>query len=185
MSKTNGNGVAMMIGGLVAGVVGSRLIPPLLATVSGAGRVRAGGDPFALLIDDHRKIKQILNDMVAAPPDSKIKRGKLFLMLKRKLGKHALAEENVVYPIVYKRQDGQSKQLYDEHADMKILLYEIESKLMNNADWSNEVRVLRELISNHIDEEENTIFPQLRAYLSRVGQPRTSGMISREEALIV
>jgi len=184
MNKTN-NGMAMMIGGLVAGVVGSRLIPPLVAAMSGASRVRAGGDPFALLIEDHRKIKEILNNMVAAPQDSKIQRGKLYLMLKRKLGKHALAEENVVYPIVHERQDGQSKQLYDEHADMKILLYEIESKLMQNADWSNEVRALRQLISNHVDEEENIIFPQLRAQLSSVGQPRTSGMISREEALIV
>jgi len=56
---------------------------------------------------------------------------------------------------------------------------------MQNADWSNEVRALRQLISNHVDEEENIIFPQLRAQLSSVGRPRTSGMISREEALIV
>jgi hemerythrin superfamily protein len=189
MSKKNtgGRDVAMLMGGLAAGIVGSRLIPPLVAAMTGARRARAGGDPFALLIADHRKITGILDDMMAAPSDSKMRRSRLFLMLKRKLAKHAMAEEDVVYPIVHSQssQGEKGKQLYDEHADMKILLYDIENKLMNGEDWSGEVRTLSQLVRTHIDEEENKIFPQLRTQLSETTQPKISGLISREEALVV
>ena len=40
----------MLLGGIGAGIVGSRLLPPLVATMMGSNRVRAGGDPFAMLI---------------------------------------------------------------------------------------------------------------------------------------
>src|SRR5438128_38606 len=99
--KRSGRDMAWLLGGLAAGVLGSRLVPPVVAALIGSGRVRAGGDPFAVLMDDHRKILLLLDEMVTAPIDSTARRGRLFLMLKRKLAKHALAEEDVVYPIVH------------------------------------------------------------------------------------
>jgi hemerythrin superfamily protein len=115
------------------------------------------------------------------------RRAWLFLALKRRLAKHAMAEEDVVYPIV--RTDSangdQRKHLYDEHASMKILLYQIESKLMEGEDWSAEVAPLRELIRAHVEEEETTIFPELRQQLAKSKLPTVSGQISREEALVI
>src|SRR4051794_25221842 len=109
MAHKSGSGgkVAMLLGGVAAGVVGSRLLPPVIAALTGSGRVRGGGDPFALLIADHRQIQSILQEMMAAPIDSKFRRSRLFLMLKRKLAKHAMAEEDVVYPIVHGHAEGQ------------------------------------------------------------------------------
>lgn len=189
MSKQHGTGrtMAILLGGVAGGILGGRLLPPLYAALTAAGRARAGGDPFALLIQDHRKIMSILDEMAACPAESKIRRARLFLALKRKLAKHAMAEEDVVYPIV--RNDSangdERKHLYDEHADMKIFLHDIESQLMNGEDWMASVGPLRELIRNHVDEEEKTIFPELRRELSKSELPKVSGQISREEALIV
>jgi hemerythrin-like domain-containing protein len=178
--------IPMAIGGIAAGIIGSRLIPRLVAMVTGSRRVRSGGDPFGLLIEDHERIKRLLQEMRAAP-DSCVQRGRLFLKLKRKLAKHALAEEDVVYPIVHSQSGGQaqSKHLYDEHADMKILLYELEQKLKSGEDWHAEVTALANLVQRHTDEEEHVIFPQLRQQLAGEGLPQVSGQISREEALIV
>jgi hemerythrin superfamily protein len=179
--------VAMVLGGVAAGMVGSRLLPPVFAAMTASNRARAGGDPFALLIEDHRQIRSILDEMVAAPTASTVRRGRLFLMLKRKLAKHAMAEEDVVYPIV--RSDsangGERKHLYDEHADMKILLHTVESQLKAGEDWTTSVLPLRDLIRRHAEEEESTIFPELRRELGREMLPKVSGQISREEALIV
>jgi hemerythrin-like domain-containing protein len=47
------------------------------------------------------------------------------------------------------------------------------------------VTPLRDLIRSHIDEEERTIFPELRRQLGESALPRVSGQISREEALVI
>ncbi len=68
---------------------------------------------------------------------------------------------------------------------MKVMLYELEGQLKAGEDWSGTVGPLRELIRRHIDEEELTIFPELRRRLSEAELPKVSGQISREQALIV
>ena len=177
----------MMVAGIAAGVLGSRLLPPLLAVATGAARARRTDDPFDLLIADHRKIESLLDSMVADPAGSTAKRASTFLMLKRKLGKHALAEEDVVYPILHGEpgSSAQSKELYDEHADIKIHLFEIEEILMRGGDWSEPVNRLRSIVMSHIHEEEHDVFPRLRQQFDETRKSKVSGQISREEALIL
>ena len=125
--------------------------------------------------------------MTKQPADSTARRSASFLMLKRKLAKHAMAEEDVVYPILHNEVHDatESKHLYDEHADMKILLFELEQCLMSGTDWSAQVRRLRDLIMHHAEEEERDVFPRLRQRLDEMGAPKVSGQISREEALVL
>lgn len=177
----------MFLGGVAAGVIGGKLVPPLIGIVTASGRVKAGGDPFELLIEDHRQILSVCEQLSQAPQDSKMQRSRLFLALKRKLAKHAMAEEDVVYPIVHgqARESDESKQLYDDHAEMKILLYEMEDKLMSGADWSPQVAALTDLIRSHAAEEEQVVFPMLRRQMEQSRLPAMSGQISREEALVV
>ncbi|MBV8847932.1 MAG: hemerythrin domain-containing protein [Bryobacterales bacterium] len=179
--------VGILLGGIAAGIVGSRLLPPLIAAAVGSGRARAGGDPFQVLIEDHRQIHSLLDQMVKCPTSSRLQRARLFLALKRKLAKHALAEEDVIYPRV--RNDSASgnerKRLYDDHAEMKIFLYEIEGLLRSGEDWRDAVRLLRDLVERHVEEEEKTIFPELRRELAAPILPQVSGQISREQALIL
>ena len=179
--------IAIMIGGVAAGMLGGRLIPPLAAALIGSQQVRAGGDPFSLLIDDHREIRTLLNQMMAAGTRSMPKQARLFLMLKRRLAKHAMAEEDVVYPIVRNDSAGgdQRKHLYEEHADMKMLLHEIEEDFKSRQDWTVNVTALRNLVLNHIEEEEKTVFPELRRELSEARRPKLASQISREEAVVI
>jgi len=44
----------MIAGGIVIGAMASRLLPPIVATVSGTVRARLGTDPFKILENDHR-----------------------------------------------------------------------------------------------------------------------------------
>ncbi len=184
-NRSAGRNVALFAGGLAAGVVGSRLLPPLFAVA--AGRARAGEDPFDRLIEDHRRILSVLDEMITVPTDSRMRRSRLFLMAKRRLAKHAMAEEDVVYPILHRRAEHveRSKHLFDEHADMKILLYELEESLKSGTDWSSAARSLRDLVKRHADEEENRVFPELRRTLSEGSKPKLSGQIRREEAMVL
>jgi len=186
-THSGGRDAVFLLAGIAGGILGSRLLPPLIAQATSAARAKSGADPFQLLIEDHREILAVLDRMAGAPSASAAQRGKLFLALKRRLAKHAMAEEDVVYPIVSKEPGTgtQGQHLYHEHADMKILLYELESQLMAGQDWSAAVGRLRDLIRSHIDEEEETVFPALRSKLEESAKPRVSGQISREEALVL
>ncbi|HEX5430717.1 MAG TPA: haloacid dehalogenase type II [Bryobacteraceae bacterium] len=185
--RSTGRNIAFLSGGLAAGILGSRLLPPLIGAANGFVRARFGQDPFDLLIQDHRRILALLDRMAQEPRDSRARRPSLFLMLKRKLAKHAMAEEDVVYPLVrsQSRDGDQSKHLYDEHADMKVLLFEIEGGLMTGSDWRDPVRALRDLVQRHANQEEQEIFPQLRRNLGHNRAPKISGQIRREEALVL
>ena len=185
--ENSGRDLAIFVGGIAVGLIGSRLLPPIIARVSGAGLVRVGGDPFSRLIDDHRRILAVLDEMVAAPSGSGVERARLFMSLKRKLAKHAMAEEDVVYPLLDSQsgQAGEAKHLYSEHADMKILLYRLEELLKSGEDWSEPARSLRDSIRHHSQDEETNVFPQLREKVSKRQLPAVSGLIRREEAMVL
>jgi hemerythrin-like domain-containing protein len=182
-----GRDLTMLLAGLAAGIIGGRFGPPLLAAAIGYGRTRAGGDPFASLMKDHRELLWLLDQMAAASGESAIRRWRLFVMFKRKLAKHAMAEEDVVYPLVRNdsAQGDERAHLYGEHAEMKMLLYRVETQLRDGEDWTSVVRPLRDLIRRHVDEEEKTIFPELRQELGKSRSPKLAGNIGREEAVVI
>jgi iron-sulfur cluster repair protein YtfE (RIC family) len=186
-NRSTSRQIALLTAGVAAGILGSRLLPPLIASANGARRARSGGDPFEMLIADHREILALLEEMESLPADATTRRASSFLMFKRKLAKHALAEEDIVYPILHDEGHNAqaSKELYDEHADMKILLFDLENRLKSGADWSEQVRSLRHLIEGHVKVEETVVFPELRQLLGQSRGPAVSGQIGREEALIL
>jgi iron-sulfur cluster repair protein YtfE (RIC family) len=190
MTRKNRNilyNVAAAGGGVAAGIVISRLLPPVFAQMSGSMRSRFGRDPFERLIKDHQKIRYLVNEMNQIPEGHLGRRTKLYLNLKRTLAKHAMAEEDVVYPLLHgpAHEPQQSKHLYDDHAELKIHLYELEQLLMQNANWSDRVRSLRDMLEKHLREEEEIHFPKLRQFLDKRRTRQVSGEIRREEALVL
>lgn len=186
-NRSLGRDVCALAGGVALGLLGSRLLPPMVATASGRIRARGGGDPFQTLIQEHRYIVSTLDTMERAAHDSLARRAGLFLTLKRTLAKHAMAEEDVIYPLLHNeaRAEHESKQLYGEHADIKIHLFELEKTLKTNGDWTQRVRDLRDLIQRHARDEEDVQFPKLRALFDEQRSRRVSGQIRREEALVL
>jgi hemerythrin superfamily protein len=178
--------LAVMVGGIAVGLVASRFVP-ILASASGSIRSRAGQDPFDRLIQDHRIILSTLDDMERHGNGSFARRGALFLRLKRTLAKHAMAEEDVVYPLLHDdiHREEAIKHLYQEHADMKIHLFELERLLKANEDWTDRVRRLRDIIGGHAREEEEVEFPRLREALDKQRTRSLSGQIRREESMVL
>jgi hemerythrin superfamily protein len=159
--------IAVLAGGLALGMLASKLVP-VIASARGSMQTRAGGDPFDMLIEDHQTILSTLDSMQRHSNSTLARRSALFLRLKRTLGKHAMAEEDIVYPLLH-RQSGEeenAKELYDDHAEIKIHLYELEQLLRSNGDWTERVRSLTDLIREHAREEEEQEFPKLRQLLS-------------------
>jgi iron-sulfur cluster repair protein YtfE (RIC family) len=173
--------------GAAGGVLLGRFLPVLLANASGLARGVAGGDPFAGLIREHRVLLSLLDKMEGLPATEWAKRKFLFLSFKRTIGKHAMAEEDIVYPLLKtaaERHEATTK-LYREHASMKIHLFELELAIHQDEEWRAAVRALHSEIEPHARDEEEIEFPRLRALLDQARTAQLNRKIRQEEALIV
>ncbi len=180
-------GLAAFAGGAVAAVIASRILPPLLAQAAGRAGAAAGRDPFDALARDHRIILGLLEGMERSDPRAVARRTQLLLRLKRRLAAHALAEEDVVYPLLYHRAGAtdDTRHLYGEHAEMKMRLFTLEQMPKDDPRWSVLAGELRQLIARHARQEEEVDFPRLRARLDGRAAARLSGSVQREKALVL
>ncbi len=178
---------AAFAGGALAGIFASRVLPPIAAQASGAARVAAGGDPFAALQSDHRALQALLGELADTPDQAIFGRTQRLFRLKHRLAAHALAEEDVVYPLLgyHGHAADDARALYREHADMKMLLYKLEQMPKDDPAWRGTLLDLKALIEGHIREEEDVEFPRLRAALDEAGLMRLSAHIHREKALLL
>jgi hemerythrin superfamily protein len=165
----------------------SRLMPPLAGRAVGLARVAAGGDPFEALARDHRLVLGMMDAALRANGRARIRRTATLLQIKRSLTAHALAEEDVVYPML-RDEVGEmeaSDRLYREHADIKIHLFRLEHLRSDDPRWLEEMTALRDLVTRHAADEENTEFPRLRERLSRDNIVQLSSDVSREKQFVL
>ena len=177
-----------MIGlGAAGGALLGRVLPIVIANANGAARAAVGQDPFAGLIREHRELLRLLDQMDETPQSSCFRRGMLFYIFKRKIAKHAMAEEDVVYPMLTddaERADA-ARKLYEEHGRMKVLLFELEHSIKDDEGWVKAVRGLRKEIEPHARQEEQVEFPALRLRMDKAQTIKLARKIHQEEAVIV
>ncbi|HET6468290.1 MAG TPA: hemerythrin domain-containing protein [Geminicoccaceae bacterium] len=185
----SGRTMAAMVGGAAVALVASRVLPPLLAQLAGTARAALGRDPFAGLIADHRDFLSLLERMERTEARGRpvFQRTQLLVRLKRGLAAHAMAEEDVVYPLLHDeaKAEHDAMHLYGEHADMKMHLYWLEQMPKDHPQWVARVRELRRLIEEHARQEEEVEFPRLRALMDERAGRRVSGQVQREKALLL
>ena len=96
-----------------------------------------------------------------------MKRNFLLMQLKHALGKHAMQEENAVYAALRNHDaTDEADQLNGEHGYVKQYLYDLDMLPKTDPAWLPKVREFRAMIEKHMAEEEEQIFPRLRAKLS-------------------
>ena len=125
------------------------------------------GDWFDVLKAEHQAVEALFETLLKTDDSEKMKRTKLLLALEQALGKHALQEEDVVYP--HLRLAGietETKELAAEHGDIKTYLHELEELPKDDPKWIARVREFHKLVDHHIHLEETEIFPRFRDQLS-------------------
>jgi hemerythrin-like domain-containing protein len=141
----------------------------------------ATGDWVDALTTEHEMTLAIFDKIEATSDDQTMMRSHLLAKLKYALTKHALEEENVVYPAL--RQAGlaeEADELSSEHGYVKTYLYELETMPNDSPEWLARVRDFRTMIEEHMEEEENDIFPRFRSRLSDEQNAKISSMMNKE-----
>jgi iron-sulfur cluster repair protein YtfE (RIC family) len=119
------------------------------------------------LAAEHAATLKVFDSIEATDESAAMRRNMLLAQLKHALTKHAIEEENVIYPAL--REAGQTEAadaLNRDHGYVKQYLYELENTPTASPDWITKVRQFRADIEKHMREEEAHLFPMLRAQLS-------------------
>lgn len=137
------------------------------------------------LANEHRMTLLTFDKIEATSDDQTTMRSHLLAKLKYQLTKHALEEENVIYPALRQANIAHdADSLEGEHGYVKTYLYELETMPNDSPEWLARVRDFRTMIEEHMRMEEEEVFPTLSNSLSEAQSSRLTAMMNKEGAKI-
>ena len=122
-------------------------------------------DAITLLRDDHRKVEDLFEQFEKATGDGR--KQKIALEICKELTIHTILEEEIFYPAIEGKVDEDLlKESFVEHDAAKVMIAEIEGGEPSDEFYDAKVKVLKEEIEHHVEEEEKPkegLFAQTRA----------------------
>lgn len=125
-----------------------------------------------LLKKDHETVKELLSRLEETTERAVQTRKKLISKIEQELKIHTALEEQIFYPAF--RQAGSKDdavlaiEAKEEHRAVEALvLPDIKQTSPSTLEFAGRVKVLKELLEHHIEEEENDMFPQARKLLGK------------------
>jgi hemerythrin superfamily protein len=141
----------------------------------------ATGDWLDALKTEHQMALAIFDKIEATDDSQTMVRMHLLTKLKHALDKHAVEEENVIYPALRQANLAHDADaLNSEHGYVKTYLYELETLPKDSPDWLARVRDFRTMISEHMRMEEDEVFPSFRKALSDAQNAKLTSLMNKE-----
>ncbi len=124
-------------------------------------------DIFDVITSDHEKVKKILEQMEQTSARAAKRRETLLESLSTNFLAHAYAEEQFFYQILLDESSDKevAYQALEEHKAAKAVLTDLEEAPADDPRWSARLKVLKELVEHHIEEEETTVFDLARSLM--------------------
>jgi hemerythrin-like domain-containing protein len=138
-------------------------------------------NPFQLLKNDHKIVSGLFDQIESASGNSK---KQLFTRLKSELDVHAHIEEKIFYPALENKKESREITLeaYEEHKVVKDLLSELANAPSADDEWDAKLKVLRENVDHHVEEEEGELFDKADDVLSDEQLDRLGDEMEAEKA---
>ena len=123
---------------------------------------------FELLKKDHEKVSGIFEKLETTTERGVKTRDELFTQLKTELEIHAQIEEQIFYPVLKEAKETKDITLeaFEEHKVVKRLLSELETLPKDDEKWGAKLKVLKENVEHHVEEEEDEMFKDARKVLT-------------------
>lgn len=170
---------------VIAGAIGAGAA---LGVAAMLGRKAAVQAPSALAPDwaealavEHRAVLKLFDAMEATPDAAVGRRTMLLAQLKHALTKHAVEEENVIYPAL--REAGEQAgfdELSREHAMTKDFLFRLDQMAKDSPAFMTTLREFRQEIADHMRDEEQDLFPKLKAQLDEATNKQLFTAMNKE-----
>ncbi len=129
-------------------------------------------NPIELLKDDHEKVKKLFEQIADTSNQAEKTREKLFLTIERELRVHTTIEEEILYPALRQAaKNDEQRRLYfeavEEHKAVDLLLPSVREAAFGTNEFAAKVKVLKEIVEHHVEEEEGEMFPLVKKLFSR------------------
>jgi hemerythrin superfamily protein len=145
------------------------------------GMAGAGGDWAEALAAEHRAVLALFDKLEATGDEQTWIRAHILTRIRNALGRHALEEENVVYPALREANEAHDADaLNAEHGYIKTFLYELDNMPKAGPGWIERVRAFRILLGEHMRMEEDQVFPAFRATLTEEQNAKLTAAVARE-----
>lgn len=120
-----------------------------------------------LLKEDHKKVSSIFEQLEPTTERAEKTREELFGKLKQELDIHAKIEETIFYPAIKQAAETHDIVLegFEEHHVIKTLLKELDESPVGTEQWGAKLKVLKENVEHHVEEEEGEMFPKSKEVL--------------------
>jgi iron-sulfur cluster repair protein YtfE (RIC family) len=117
-----------------------------------------------LLRDDHRRAKRLFDEFSKLGKDAQTARERAFERLHQELTIHARVEEEIFYPALGEDEAHEDalellEEAAEAHEEIAGLLEELSELDADDKDFDLKMRVLRENVERHAEEEERELFP--------------------------
>ncbi|WP_314915537.1 hemerythrin domain-containing protein [Pseudomonas helleri] len=125
-----------------------------------------------LLKADHEKVKGILSQLSESTDRAVKKRTELLEKLELEVSIHTQLEEEILYP-AYKAAGGKAEaEMYyeakEEHRTVdSLVLPDLKGTDPTSPEFAGRVKVIKELLEHHIEEEETDMFPHAKKILGK------------------
>lgn len=122
--------------------------------------------PMRILKMDHRKVKDLFEAYSKLGAGDHAEKERMFREINEELTIHAEVEERLFYPAVRGVDTDEARDLVseavEEHHIVKSMLEEMSEMEIGSAHFEARMKVLRENVLHHAEEEEKEMFPQAR-----------------------
>jgi len=126
---------------------------------------QTAGNAFDVLEEDHREVEEWFDEYDELRDSDEDRKAELAEKICLALNVHAQIEEEIFYPQA--REATKDNDLIDEavveHATVKNLIDEIEAMEVGDEFYDAKIRVLGEMVKQHIKEEEEELFLELQS----------------------
>jgi len=178
MSK--GRLIAAAAVGVLAGLALGRT-----GQVAAKAKMLLHGDWEGQLKAEHRTVRRLLKAMAETDVGEAPKRASLLAEVADAITRHAVEEENVIYPALRAAGAGEAvKGLLADHAAMKTMIRRLEESSLEDPDWLAKAKVLKALVYRHVREEERNLFPLLHDNGDHDENHKLTKLVRREGARV-
>ena len=157
--------------GFLAGVATGGARKLAAQAITTAGRF----DWLDALKSEHRQVDMVFKLLEKTSEQDVNKRKAGIQKIEYALTKHAVEEENIIYPALRETdQEMAAKHLYEDHSDIKTLIFELKELPKDDPRWLPRLQALAELVRKHVREEEDEIYPAFKAKMTDEQNARLS-----------
>lgn len=166
MSHASNGGFGRLAAGAALGLAAGLAIPHARKLAMQAPTI-AAGDWVEALTAEHRIVERLFEELLVTRESEMIKREALLTKIAYALNKHAVQEENVIYPALAEGAYLEaSRHLAEEHQETKTFIYDLRRISSTDPQWILKAREFWTKLEQHMRNEEDEVFPALRDSLS-------------------